>query len=1470
MAIDQNTYALSIQLALESQAAFDTLDDFGQKITDLEEKVSSAAQKAIQSLTQVAAEASLHLSDIGKQLGDIDANTFKIQTNLADASKELKDQFDTGEEHLKNSEKELDIAEEMGELNETLTQKLFKHLTLQEEFLDLTKKVIAAVGQKNLGHAEQNNLLQNDVDLGQQFGGTIDANTGKTKGLNKQSLKLAASWNTIVGLIKAADADTEKFVTTNYRLYGSQMQLLDSARALSMETGVFQEHAIEAYRALADVKTPRDALDKLAKDVGMATRVTGVSVDVWARYTRNLRSAGMTAEQISKNIAMVAAAQRKLGLSTEDVTKLMSSQKLTGAQQAAFFGKEAPEKFQIAGLALEGMRKQMGFSEQASQDLLNAFQLTGVQAEIFWTKMGTSADASLEEKYRALTTGVRTFADEIDSSLVPAIDSGQKLTMEQQQALSILSKQLGMSEEATLMAVRARKELANTEHEYLLTLEQSTEAFKKEMDLQKQQAEANQAFTGALKELNAIWTSFYQRVLAFLANALTPLIQGLVWLLKGIAWVVDKIVEFINWMEQIPVIGQVISFLKWGAGILLALGLAFLVVSGAVSALIATFSGFGNVMARMSAGVQAFANMILAMARAMGQAIVIILTSIGQGLQALGNSIKSVMLPLLALGAALMMVGIGAYFFAMGVKTIAEVGWSAVPAMLGLIIAIGLLGLVLVGLAMLIQGPVAVGMVILAVAILAVGVAAYLMGAGIMLAAQGFAILSTVLTFELVLKLVLLGAAVIALGGMALIALPGILGLGVGMMVIAIAAVILSSAFWMVAAAIKMIGTEALPALGEAMVQAAIKFALAGAMMIVAGISLIAGGLFLALALVVIAPVAVGLLVTGLLLLVGGAALGVGAGLVMLAGAMILIGGVAMLVGGLGLYLGMLMVTAATPLMFVAGIALVIGAGLMQAGALALMTTGMMVMVGGGGIYLGALMLTMGGQLMIQAVGLFAQAAVGLIDVAVRMVLGAMMLMSAGLFMVPAGALLLVGGYAVLAAGLAMMIGMSLLTAASMLMFTVGSQIGIGGMMMLIGAQSLVTAAGLLSRSSGYISTSLNVLMGLMPKLALAAAMMLPVGVILNAASLQLAMGCATLFVAGEALRAGTASLVVGAMILGMAAEMLAQATPSMMTSGWSVFTTAVLLLQAGVALFISGYMITAASGTLLAGGVLMTSAALGLIAGSVYMTSAAASIVGAAFMLRTAGAIMGPTAWSIYIGLMWLEFAVSRFSKTIDRVEKVAAAMSLLAGAFQTLYNTPTRSLRDLASETMGALPGIERLGAGLTTAAKKLDQGVTAFQGPAERLNTILKELTETIVAFGQGLNLTDDVGRLAAMLENYAALLEGASERIETAVATKAVPAMRAAEQAGIEETVRSEAISTVQVIDQTDGEAREAQDASAKLLEKVNDTLSAIDQKLANMQNGGSELTEILAMLQAYLPNMNKSDSGLGSELNSWAR
>jgi hypothetical protein len=1440
--IDQNTYALSISLALETQSAFDSLDDFGQHITDLESNLADAAQKSLQTLGTISAQTSQSIAEINRLLDQVAAHTLKIQTNFGDASKELTDQYDTSKDQLKDLQEKLKLEREESKIREDGNKFLQDDLEYSEKFVKSMDHILESIKLKNLGHAEQNRLLGIDVDLVNSVNSNLTDSTKEIGNANAGLAKSGIGWRTIIGWVQNADKDTEKFVTTNYRVYASQMQLLDLSRQMSMETGVFQENAIEAYRALADVKTPRESIGKLAQDVGMATRVTGVSVDVWARYTRGLRGAGLTADQISKQISTVAAAQRKLGLSTEDVTRAINNQKLSAVEQAGFFGKDAPEKFQIAQLALAGMRKEMGYSEKASEELGNALMLTGIDGMVFWQQMGVAENAGLEEKFAALTAGVTKYANTVNGSLVPAIEAGNELSAEQKFQLGTVAEQMHLSVEATLMAIRARKALIGTDKEYLLTLDGARKGLQAEMNLQKQHAEANQAFTGAMKQLLTVWTSFYQRILSFLANALTPLIKALTWVSEAIAVVVDNIIAFNRWLEKIPVIGQVISVLNWASDVAIALGLAFIFVSAALGSFGIAIAGFGGLLGRFTAGIQFVITTMLSLARAFGQAIVIILTSLGQGLAALGNAVKGVIVPLIALGIAFALTGVGAYLFARSVQIIAETGAAAIPAMFGMIAATAVLGAVLVGLAMLVQGPVALGLLVLSVAFVAVGVAALAVGAGLYLAGMGISMLSESLSFGLIAKFTLLGVALVALGAMALVAMPGIFALGIAMTMLAVAAVIMAAAFYVVAAAIKLIGADALPAVGEALLTAGWKFAEAAALFAVAGAALVAGAVLLAGAVLIIAAVAVEIVIAGGALLIGGALLAAGAGLVSIAGDMLKNGGAGVAIGGASLLHGLTMLVMAAPMILTAGSALTLGAAAIAVGAAILLPASGVLALAGLTLLSGSTALLAAAVLLSQASPMLEDSGRVFVTSGANMISGSTMLAAAGALMLAAGAALVTGSGLLGVAGLALTAGLYMLSDSSQEVYNIGVRVGVGGIMMLTGANALIQAAGLLGDAADYIGKGLDIL-------ATAAQRLGSVSALLGSAAVSITQGSMYYVLAVSILK-------LGSMILVSAADGMLLGAGDLMAAGE-------LLEDATVS-------ISSSMGELVGSGRLAIYAGMALAVGSASLGSAAVDIVDSAILLGIAGSFLKPAAWSVYSGLMTMESAVHRFSKTLDKVEKVSQSMALLAAAFYSLHTTPLSGLKALSEETLSAVPNIEKLGTGLEDAAKKLDLGVRAFQGPAERLNSILSMLTETIVSFGSGLDLADDVGRLAEMLDQYANLLENASERIETAVVTKAIPAMRAAERAGIEETVRSEAITTVKMITQTDGNARDVDDEATRMLTKISTTMTSIDDRLATMQTGGTELSEIIAILQAYLPGINKGDSGLGSELNSWAR
>lgn len=1305
--VDPNVYALSIQLSLEAGDAFKTLDSFGEKVTDIEQQLTSSAKTALQSIQEITTTATQAVTDLAAAFKGVDSNTTKVQTTLVDTSKELTEQFDNGEDRLENAIDIFKQLEKTFDMHEDTGKELKTHILANERFLKGLLAITKAIKLKNAGHLEQNQLLKTDNDLIQKMNGSLEGTVSGGERANVAFRKMLASATALWRLIQQIDADTEKFTATNYRAYGSQQQLVQSSRNLAMEHGVFYENAVEAYKVLGNLRTPREEMDKYAASIGKANRYTGVSIQTLGVFTQRIRGAGGDSVQTERALVHMSEAMRKFGLSSEDTSKILGDTAVSGKELQIIFGgsKTAVEGFDSIKASLMGVNKEMGMSTDVANNYMNTLAKDPIMRAKLTSLTGVQIKNEQDLAQAIAKSGNALRARGVDIKQLEAEAAAGSISA-QMRLKNLANVYAAGDVNALLMLVRVG-ELTDEMGEQVKTTADLEKALSKAKDSGLDPfSEANNTLTAQLTMLKSALWSALGTILQLAADAIMPFVQALNWLIKQIAALIGWIRQKIQWLEKtIPGFKYVTGAVKFLAGLLIALGIAFLFVAGGITSFATVFSGASRVVSGASRIILSMGQMLVQMATYVGQAIIIILRSIGQGLQALGNAVKSVIGPLLGLALALLLVAIAAYIFALAVKVIAEVGWAAIPAMIGLIIAVAILGLVLIGLAMLVQGPIAVGLIILAFAFLAVGIAAYLTGLGLLMAAIAIQMLSDSLSFKLILKIGLLGVVLLALGAIGLMALPGIMLLAFGMLLLALAVWVLGGAFENIVKSLATISGEQ----GERMQEVGISFLIAGICFLVAAITMAMAAMIFMFA----APT----------LLFAAYLVGIAAALIVPAAISLMVAGIMLLIGSLAILAAAVILTVATMLLFV---------------------DAAMLMIAASGIILAGTMLILGGVLLITA--------------GVILAIAAIILIIGGFFLIEASIMLMVAGGMLIGAGIMLMIGLFFLEDSSAQMFDIGMRIGVGGIMMYLGALHIMMAASLLGDSAGYIEKSMDILEGLAPKM------------------------------------------------LG--------AVGSLGFSAW-------LMKRA-------------------------------------------------AWDLGDAGDWLIPASFSIYIGMRWLEWAIDRFARTVDQVDKIAKAILSLALSFQVLRTIPTNTLRELASQSLAAMPDVEALGDRIMAAAQKLDAGVTQFEAPANRLIEILDRLSKSVKEFSAGIKVGDDVAKLAEKLDKYATLLENTSTRIETAVKSKAVPAMRAAEEAGIEEAIRSEAISTVQVMYDETGEAGENQDQMMEIYNKQTSLLESLDNRLAAMQTGKNDVGEILTLLQAHLPGMTKGDAGLGSELNSWAK
>lgn len=1220
MTVDPNVYALSISLQLESSDAFSSLEDFGQMAQDVEDRVSTAAQNTMNSIAGVAELLNENLAEAVGTTQNFSAAGAQLELTLSKAALAVKDAYDTQSNSLKDVEERLKFLEEIEDIQEKLEKSLESEHITGQEYLKLIDRWVAALEGKNLVHKEEGGLL--DTESGQLRGLVADAGslTDNFSNTNNVLKKTLVTLGTIWALIKLFDKETESFVTANYRVYGSQQQLVNQTRILSAEYGIFRKEALETYKALADVKTPRHEIDKLAKTVAQANRVTGLGIDVLAQYSFELRGAGFDADRTRKQIDMLSAAQRKFGLSTHDVQKAIRANNLSMEDQVIFFGKDAPEAFMKANLGLRAVAKELGVNEKAADDWMKTLQRTGIEAEIFWDGFaGISADATITEKFDAMQSASRAFADEIEltSRQMQGLD---QVSSDQAVSIRDLTEEFGISREQLFLMARAEAELTDAQKESMLTMAGIEKAFKTQIDADKRWRESMHTLTAQLNSLKASITAVIGVIVQLAADALIPLLEGLVWIINKIGAFIDIVKSAIAWMEEwIPGFRQFMVVAKYVIGILIVLGAVILAAGIAVATFATIFSGAAGVLSGALNIIRIVGQAIISIAIAIGGAIRIILTSIGQGLAALGSAIAPIILPLMGLGLAVLLIGAGFYLMGLGMYYAAQQGWAAVGMLLAMTVAMVLMIATLAFIATIVA-PVVPLIVALGFALLLVGGAAMLMGLGLYLASLGVQALAE---YGLAAAKVLpaLGTALFWFGIKSAAAIPGLMALGVAMALTAIPALILATAFYIMSAAMTVL---------VALAPHLVKFGVALRDMI--------------------------------LILSESASLLIPIGLKLAAGAI-------------------LIATASTLLLLAAPI------------------------------------------------------------------------------LIAAAILMLAGGVILVVAGATLGIGAGVLFGAAVLMFTAGVLIGIGGTLMLAGMTSMIAATILMFSSA------------------------------------------ITLFFASTALAVAVGYLVI------IAATMM---------------TTGALMLAGGIALY--------------------------------------ASMV----VLHTAA------LWMQVIGELFGS-AISRFVRTIGKVDQMSKAMYLLAISFGILHQAPIGALGDAANEALLAIPTINRVARELDHSATIFQHAADKFVQPVREIAGALQELGDAMSAIGgQGLAVQEDMDQLGAMLEKYTQLLEGTAIRIETAVIAKAVPAMAAAKEAGLDDVVRSEAITTVQVMDRTEGDATTTDENTVLAAEQVS-LLRSLNDKLEGMQAGGAgELTAIVDLLEAYLPEMINKGGGLSTELNQWMK
>jgi hypothetical protein len=1323
MAIDPNIYALSIQLDLDTNLAQDKLDLFDDDILKIEHKVADVAQRAIGQVEDSGTKAVKSLDNMKSVLDSLEIAGTNAATAL-DAGKNLNDSMNLFDDINQLVEDEFELLKDVHQLFDDIQEALRKKNLLHEEELGLVEKENKAVDGMSRGW----------VKVGVLITGVI------------------ATANKLAGVLARISEDTEKFTNANYRLYGSQMQLLNATRMLTAETGVFYETALEAMLVLGDLRVPRNELEQYAKMIGMMNRVTGVSVPTLAKYAVNLRQIGRTADQVEEHLLGLQENMRKFSLDAESMSKILDGTTLSVHDlDLAFEGTGNIEKYTNMKIELTALGKAFGmasfsanefdsiladpigllkFSEtlntgpirtvedfqkaimHAAEDTNGVFQRMARAMELgeeagAAARMEMEAYAKSAGLSKAATDYMLTLARHVndDKSLMKFYrmqQQGAQLTADQEQKFNELLKARNLDKASVGGYVKQLEQyqkasggLLKSEQYRMAAMEH---AKKSAMD---PFAEANDTLIAQLRILR-------QRIGALIARAWEPLERALMSVLKWVNWMIDGLIwlgnAFYDYIYK-PLNdltgGLLGQFLDWIWVGVVALGLLVLAL-GAVAITL----GFVPNLIRMFT-----------------RAIVGFFRGLGMGIAAFAKAVAAHTITLLQLAVAFAMVGAGMWLMAQAFQIITQRGWEGIAmfAVLMVVMIAFIVALVVVAAFATAAIP----------ALLAIGVAVALIGLGFMMAAIGVWIMAQSLQLialfglDAALGLIALAGALAVLAAVGFFLIAPLFAVAGALWAIAIPVFILGLGFMMLATAIGMLSFDAVTQ---------------------AAYALLVGASIMLLAAVILVPAAIGLAIAGVLLVIAAALL--------LAGSVILI--------------------VAAAVFIVAAVILAVGAAIFFGAAFAIFVGGLMIFLAGTMILIGALAMVAGLYTLMVAAGLMFGAAAAL---------------WAGSWALSAGAAaILPAAAAIFAAGLLLLVGAT--------MFYIGA--------------ALLYYGGLMFSMTGAL------------------------------------------------LQAGSKA------ILGAAEDMVAAVN--------MLILFGVLAMQAGYA---------------------MAFGATVLISASVILMVSAIFLMGVTWVLGIAAAALVVTGFLLYLGSLWIGMAIANMARQSDDFYKFAGAMGQIAEGIHALMALKPRSIVDVANALSVAAPKMKKAVKELEGIGEDFNKAFSGFDpdqteilklapilnklsasldavdistGPLDKIRTSLDLINEAIIQLDDNADeLVKNLSDFGPMLEQQAEQIEIAAQRIQEAIENRGIPAMRAAQDAGLAAVQQGDVIATVQVMPNQEGRERSREE---ELNEARNAHLARLIELLEGL-TGQEDLKNINELLAAVLPGLGGNDSSnLHNAMNNW--
>lgn len=390
---DINNYSLELALNLATNAD-QVLGRVSNLVANLQSQVAQVAQSLSSAVDAMSGNLNAQMQQMANAAAEASANVKEIVPGMQ-AVADAADQ--TAAVHEQMADSTAAILQDQVELNKTVKDGA-------DTYLDINEAVAKSQeDQSALGDTwdEHLKLLGQVLNLSNEQNGSYSDGAAEIMQMALNAGKLTAAFMVLNGLWNLLDAawkelvkDEERFVTLNYRLYGSQRELISQVNEMTQEYGVFRDVAMEAYQAMAgSTRVPQEDLDNYVETVAKFNRTTGVAVTVTTDFSRQLRLSGYDLAQIETRVRTFEFAMEQAGATTEEVGRLIQHQMQQNAERVGLWGREATTALTNQETLMWSLTRATGANADAFLELNDAAMTNPMNIGILQSKAWEYAEA---------------------------------------------------------------------------------------------------------------------------------------------------------------------------------------------------------------------------------------------------------------------------------------------------------------------------------------------------------------------------------------------------------------------------------------------------------------------------------------------------------------------------------------------------------------------------------------------------------------------------------------------------------------------------------------------------------------------------------------------------------------------------------------------------------------------------------------------------------------------------------------------------------------------------------------------------------------------------------------------------------------------------------------------------------------------------------------------------------------------